>query len=112
MTPHRRTLVTAFIVALLSTAIGQALLPLGLRGFARGSIFTGIALNLWAVLLIPSIVLSSVLFSFEFLESRFLLVTGLGFVFNVVTWTLVLYGINRLVNRIRKNNEGVPVSPA
>src|SRR5215472_11876400 len=102
----------AFIVALLATSFGWALFPLGMSHFLRGSIFAGVALNLWALLLIPSHFVSSVLFSFESLESRFLLVMGLGFVFNVIAWTLALYGISRLVNRIRKKNESVPVSPA
>ena len=102
----------AFIVALLATSFGWALFPLGMSHFLRGSILAGVALNLWALLLIPSICLSSVLFSFESLESRFLLVMGLGFAFNVISWTIAIYGISRLVGRIRKKNEGVPVNPA
>jgi hypothetical protein len=72
----------------------------------------GIAANLWAVLLAPSITFTSLAFSPEFIQSRFRFTMALGFLFNLVVWTLVLYGASRLIARFRSRHDHAPVDPA
>ncbi len=111
MAVSRRRLIVAFLVALLATSIGSTLLPLGLSHSLHGSVVAGIALNLWAVLLAPSICFTSLVFSPEFIQSKFRFTMALGFLFNVITWTLVLYGGSRLVARLRSRHNRVPIDP-
>jgi hypothetical protein len=108
----RRRVTVAFVVALVATSIGSTLLPVGLSRFLHGSVLAGIALNLWAVLLAPGICLLNLAFSPRFLQSRFLFAMSLAFVFNVMTLTLALYAVGRLVAKLRSRSNLVLVNPA
>ena len=111
MAARRGRLLAFFIVALVATSIGSALLPLGLSA-SHDSIFVGIALYLWAILLAPSSIFITLVFSPAFAISRFHLVMSLGFVFNVVTWTGVLNGVSRLIAMIRPRPTHTQTGPA
>src|SRR5215831_6410469 len=108
----RRVQAIALTVALLATSIGSMLLPAGLSRFLHGSLVAGIALNLWAVLLAPSIFFMTVAFSPSFIQAHFRLTMAVGFVFNVLTWTGVLCGISYLLGRVRNRRKNVPADPA
>ena len=108
----RKTLLIAAVVALLVTSVGSALFPLGFSRPFRDSPLAGVALNVWAVLLAPSILLTGMAFSDQFFLSHFRLVTTLGFVFNVMSWTGVIYGLAVFVARLRRRRQDVPASPA
>ena len=100
-----------FIVALVATSVGSVLLPLGLSA-SHDSVFVGIALNVWAILLAPSSLFITLVFSPAFALSKFRVVMTLAFVFNVLAWTSVLYGISRLIAKIRRRPTQPQAGPA
>ena len=108
----RRRVTVAFAVALVATSVGSTLLPVGLSRFLHGFVLAGIAPNLWALLLAPSICFTTLAFSPMFIEARFRFTMALGFIFNVITWTLVLYGTSRLVAKLKGRSNRAPVDPA
>ena len=85
----RRAVIVAFVAALLATAIGFALFPLGISRSEMASS----ALKLWALLLAPGICLLALVFPPNFPQSHFWLAMTAGFIFNVLTWTGVFYGV-------------------
>ena len=111
MAARRGPLLVFFIVALVATSIGSVLLPLGLSA-SHDSIFVGIALNLWAILLAPSSIFITLVFSPAFALAKFHLVMAVGFAFNILTWTSVLYGVNRLITKIRRRPTHTQTGPA
>ena len=112
MAPSRKRLTTAFGIALVATSIGSTLLPLGLSRLLHGSVIAGVALNLWAFLLFFGICFITLVFPPEFGYLHFRLAMTLGFVFNVVALTGVIYGVGRFVTRFRRARYEVPAKPA
>jgi len=110
--PARRGLLfVVFIAALVATSIGSVLLPLGLSA-SHDSLFVGIALNVWAVVLAPSSVFIALVFPPGFARTNFHLVVAVGFVFNILTWTGVLYGIGRVMAKVRRPPTHTRTGPA
>jgi hypothetical protein len=112
VTSRRKLIAVAFVVAFLVTSIGSMLVPLGFSISRNHSGMAGIALNLWAVLLAPSISFTSIAFSPGFIQSQFRFTLAVGFLFNLIAWTLVLYCSSRLVARLRRRHSDAPVDPA
>jgi hypothetical protein len=101
----------SLVVAILATSIGSMLLPLGFSISRSYPGTAGIAANLWAVLLMPSICFVSLSFSPDFIQSRFRFVMALGFLINVMTWTLILYGVGRVVAKFRSRHNRASIGP-
>ena len=108
----RKRVILAFVVALAASLISCVLFLLAFSRFLRGGVMAGVALNLWAVLFSPGICLMSLAFSPGFTEKNFALTMGAGFIFNVMAWTGVLYGVGYFVARLRKRRRDVSAKPA
>ena len=102
----------AFVAALVASSISCVLFFLAFSRFLRGGVMAGIALNLWALLFAPGICLMSLAFSQSFSQENFHLTMAAGFVFNVFTWTGVLYGVSHFVAGLRSRRRDVSAKPA
>jgi hypothetical protein len=105
----RKAIVGAFVVAIVATAVGSVLLPVG---FLSSSGVAAGALRAWALLLAPGICLLGLAFPPDFLDSHYRLALTIGLTFNVLAWTGVVYAVMVLVARMRRNVSQRPAGPA